>query len=111
MLLWNPTNVVFDIVKVEKQVIHARVSCRITNSSFHLTLCYGFWDYVDRRPLWDSLILNTPLDFPAVVCVDFNCVLDPSERIGGRTPLEKEYMVCVDTAMYLSLDSMGCLFT
>lgn len=107
LLLWNPTNVVVDVVKVEEQVIHARITCRITNSSFHLSLCYGLWDYIDMRPLWDSLILTTPLDFPAIVCGDFNCILDSCECVGGRIHLENEYRDFVDMAAYLSLEDAG----
>lgn len=55
-----------------------------------------------------------PLDMPAFICKDFNNVLDPSERVGKRVPVEKEFIDFVDTCAYLTLQdvpSTGCYFT
>lgn len=64
--------------------------------------------------MWDSLITHVPLDTPALVGGDFNCVMDPSKRVGGRRPLEKEYTEFSDTCGFLGLQdsaSTGCHFT
>lgn len=79
-----------DCSSVEKQVIHSLVACKTTNNAFSFSLCYCFYQVTDRREIWDSFISNVPLDRPALVGGDFNCVMDPDKRVGGQIPLEKE---------------------
>lgn len=114
LLCWNSNTVDVNIISVEKQVIHANVTCRISGNNFHYALCYGFYTIEDRMDMWDSLILHVPLDAPAFVCGDFNCVQDTSERVGKRTPSEKELADFVVTSAFLTLQdapSTGCFFT
>lgn len=114
LIIWNPLRVEMNDIVKEEQVIHSSITCRLTNNSFKFSVVYGFWHVADRRSLWDSLLTNVPLDFPALVAGDFNCVLDPSERIGDRTLPEREYRDFVDTCAFLSLadcPSTGCFYT
>lgn len=90
ILLWNPLTVQVVTTSFEKQVIHATITCLMTSKTFHLSLSYGYYQITERRELWDSLISNI-LDSPALIGGDFNVVLNPDERVGGRVPLEREY--------------------
>lgn len=62
----------------------------ISDNVFHLALCYGRSQHYDKRAMWDSLIDHVPLDNPAIICGDFNNVLNPEKRVRGRVPLERE---------------------
>lgn len=100
----NLTTVDVSTIYVESQVIHTSIICHISGNSFHYALCYGFFENEQRMDLWYSLILNVPLDTPTFICGDFNCVQDPSERIGKRTLSENELANFVFfTSAYLTL--------
>lgn len=43
LLLWNPIYANILTVGIEKQVIHTRVTCLLTNTVFLFALVYGFW--------------------------------------------------------------------
>lgn len=90
LIFWNPNRISIDMFVKEKQLIAVHATCLLSNSKFDLFVCYGFWKIPDRRDLWDSLLINCDANIPSIVTGDFNCILDPSERVGGRTPLERE---------------------
>lgn len=67
--------------------------------------------YYDRRAMWDSLIDHVPPDNPAIVCGDFNNILNPEERVGGLVSLEREVHEFFDiAASKFARLSIGWLF-
>lgn len=111
LFMWNVARLVVNILFNEPQVIQAKVECLISGNKFHLAMCYGKNQIHDSRDLRDSLIANTPIDEPLLICGDFNNILDHEERVGGRYPLEREIKEFFDTPVFLNLQdcpSTGC---
>lgn len=111
LVMWNNAKVQLTPISIEEQVIHSEITCKAYTNSFVFSLCYGRNKLAERRELWDSLISKIPLDRPALLCGDFNCVMSSDERVGGRVPNEKEYCDFPDTYGFLGLQdaiSTGC---
>lgn len=69
---------------------------------------------MDRRELWRPFLSNVNPATPSILASDFNCVLNPLERVGGCIPLEREYREFTDVCTYLKFEdapSSGCSFT
>ncbi|XP_071918880.1 uncharacterized protein [Coffea arabica] len=78
----------------------APITCTIIgNSSQHITLlvhhpwlprslCFSFvharCTMKERRILWQDLLTDKPTSLPWCVCGDFNVIIDPHEKRGGR---------------------------
>ncbi|XP_008782101.1 uncharacterized protein LOC103701716 [Phoenix dactylifera] len=45
---------------------------------------YASTDFRVRRILWEEVSQLISLDYPMLVAGDFNCITDPSEKMGGR---------------------------
>ncbi|XP_042056358.1 uncharacterized protein LOC121800935 [Salvia splendens] len=114
LLIWNPSRVELEPIRLEEQAIYAKIRCLTSNNSFHFVLVYGLHTIPDGRPLWDSLVEHVMQDEPTLVSGDFNNVLADDERIGGTVPTEYEIKNMVDTCALLGLEdimSTGCKYT
>ncbi|XP_042016569.1 uncharacterized protein LOC121764587 [Salvia splendens] len=106
LLIWNPSRVELEPIKVEEQAIYAKIRCLTSNNSFHFVLVYGLHTVADRRPLWDSLVEQVVQDEPTLVSGDFNNVLADDERVGGIVPTEYEIKNMVDTCALLGFNKL-----
>ncbi|CAH9071538.1 unnamed protein product [Cuscuta epithymum] len=86
-IIWDSAFVDGVIMEVDKQHIHARFTCRVTQLSFYVTFIYALYTVLERRDLWKHVHgLGTNTLAPWVVLGDFNCVCDPCERRGSAPP-------------------------
>ncbi|KAL0439813.1 UNVERIFIED_CONTAM: hypothetical protein Slati_2464300 [Sesamum latifolium] len=83
-LTWNNLEVDVEILRVETQLIH----CKVTNKCMHTTcliiVVYGECSLIQRRELWVG-ILSLADDITEetwILLGDFNAVLDSSEVCG-----------------------------
>ncbi|XP_074305465.1 uncharacterized protein LOC141640656 [Silene latifolia] len=77
-------------------------------------MIYAFNDTVDRKPLWSTLCtLSDSINTPWVLCGDFNCVLNPTETLGGITTLEEmdDFQSCVDYCHLMDSPATGSFYT
>ncbi|KAL0291780.1 UNVERIFIED_CONTAM: hypothetical protein Sradi_7013600 [Sesamum radiatum] len=84
-IAWNDLEVEVEILRVETQLIHCKVSNRAMHTTCLMSVIYGECDHIQRRDLWTTLCLLSEVDNEVPWCVlgDFNVVLDASE-IRGR---------------------------
>ncbi|XP_073051333.1 uncharacterized protein [Primulina eburnea] len=66
------------------QFLHIRDSASFLPTEIFCSFVYASCDYVQRRDLWDSLLLVKPVLGPWLVDGDFNVVRDASECLGSR---------------------------
>ncbi|XP_074300450.1 uncharacterized protein LOC141631715 [Silene latifolia] len=71
-----------DVLEMDAQFIHLKVTEVLTNKVFYVTYVYGFNKIEQRVPLWNSLI-RMNMTAPWIVMGDFNCVMFSNERIGS----------------------------
>lgn len=79
LLTWNQSQLAVNISRVEPQVIQVMVECLSNGNKFQLAMCYSRNHLQDRRQLWDSLIENSDLELPLLVCGDLNNVMEMDE--------------------------------
>ncbi|CAH9093039.1 unnamed protein product [Cuscuta europaea] len=86
-IIWDPHFVDAVVLQVDKQHIHVRFTCRVTQLSFYVTFIYALYTIVQRRELWEHVtVLSQNILAPWVVLGDFNCVGAPNERMGSAPP-------------------------
>ncbi|KAL0455560.1 UNVERIFIED_CONTAM: hypothetical protein Slati_0895200 [Sesamum latifolium] len=70
-----------NVLVVHQQCLHCRVLVKRTHVISLITMIYGSNDVIERRGLWEQvlLIMETVEDEPWLVLVDFNTVLDLSK--------------------------------
>lgn len=78
------------ILDVTKQAIHSSVTHLTTHTVFACTVIYGSNNPEERALLWENLAQMHDTQMPWLVGGDFNCVLDPNERLGGNPPSRVE---------------------
>ncbi|XP_042023164.1 uncharacterized protein LOC121770513 [Salvia splendens] len=114
LLMWNPSKVTLEPIRVEEQAIYTKIRCLTSNNTFHFVLVYGLHTIPVIDPLWDSLVKHVVKDEPTLVSSDFNNVLAEDERVEGSVHTEYEIKNMVDTCALLGLEdimSMGCKYT
>ncbi|XP_048496375.1 uncharacterized protein LOC125495639 [Beta vulgaris subsp. vulgaris] len=84
VLAWNPKNFQVNILMCTSQVIHCLLTPASGLQRLHCTIVYASNDAKEREVLWQDLenIVNG-IQIPWVVVGDYNCVLNPHERIGS----------------------------
>lgn len=85
LLLWNATVVSVTLMDMSEQLIHVRVDCRRSSSSFLATFVYGLHTKANRKPLWCFLNGMGRIIFePWIVLGDFNSYLNPDDEQEGH---------------------------
>ncbi|XP_074298077.1 uncharacterized protein LOC141628890 [Silene latifolia] len=77
-------------------------------------MIYAFNDIVERKSLWSILCtLSDSINIPWILCGDFNCVLSPTERLGGMTTMEEmeDFQSCVDYCHLMDSPATGSFHT
>ncbi|XP_074266756.1 uncharacterized protein LOC141590039 [Silene latifolia] len=96
------------------QFIHMEVRDLSTSYKFYVTMIYAFNDVTERKELWAKLIaFNSKFKGPWVICGDFNTVLVPSERLGGKSTFEEmdDFQQCVNECGVTDCSAIGSFFT
>lgn len=90
LILWNPLKVLVELVSYTSQVIHTKITCKTSHSSFLVSFVYAFNGPRERKPLWRNLLdYGLSLDEPWLLMGDFNCVLTEEERQNGAEVKKK----------------------
>ncbi|KAL0291803.1 UNVERIFIED_CONTAM: hypothetical protein Sradi_7012500 [Sesamum radiatum] len=115
-LAWNPLEVDVQILQVELQLIHCRVTNRTLHTNCLIYVIYGDCDIIPRRALWDGLISLSEgiTDDAWSVLGDFNVVWDTSEirgRMSDSTTAMTEFRDCITAAALVHLPFTGCQFS
>lgn len=89
MLCWRPASVKVSVLRSNHQIFH----CLDTFSSktWLFSFVYASTISQNRNWLWYELGFFTP-NFPWIICVDFNCIINPEDKSGGR-PFHVSYSV------------------
>lgn len=72
------------VIKRHEQFIHCSAQCRRTQVTMQITVVYGLYTVVARRPLWDGLAaIGTDMTQPWMCIGDYNSYLKPTDKAGG----------------------------
>ncbi|XP_074314069.1 uncharacterized protein LOC141649273 [Silene latifolia] len=113
-VLWNPTIFQVQFLYYSAQLIHMLVTEISSNVHFFCSMVYAFNDTTERKTLWTDLNnLASSISSPWIVCGDFNCVLSPSERLGGQTSEEEmeDFQACIDNCALIDSPAIGSFYT
>ncbi|XP_074293363.1 uncharacterized protein LOC141620371 [Silene latifolia] len=113
-VLWKPHVFNVNILKYSAQAIHMKVTEISTKFHFLCTMVYDFNDTHERKALWLELnAFADSISSPWIICGDFNCVLSPTERLGGQTTIEEmeDFQACIDYCGLLDSPAVGSFYT
>ncbi|XP_074266978.1 uncharacterized protein LOC141590276 [Silene latifolia] len=113
-VLWNPSIFHVHFVHYSAQLIHMEVTEISTKFHFYCSMIYAFNDTAGRKSLWHDLnLLSSGIHIPWILCGDFNCVLSPSERLGGQTSEEEmeDFQACIDHCHLVDSPAVGSFYT
>ncbi|KAK9672338.1 hypothetical protein RND81_12G094100 [Saponaria officinalis] len=113
-VLWDPKKVHVLCLMYDAQYIHMEVTDLSTSVKYFCTFIYAFNSVQERKALWAALIdIANGVDGPWLIVGDFNCVLSPLERLGGKTSDEEmnDFQECIDRCGLLTIPSSGSFFT
>ncbi|KAK7287277.1 hypothetical protein RIF29_00479 [Crotalaria pallida] len=103
------------VLKTSSQLIHCLIFLPATSVQWMATFVYGANDHVLRRDLWDDLReIKMAVNCPWLVSGDFNCCLDPSEKLGGNQvdwEAMEEFRECIHDCGLQDMKFCGNLFT
>ncbi|XP_074293216.1 uncharacterized protein LOC141620178 [Silene latifolia] len=77
-------------------------------------MVYAFNDTIARKDFWsDVSTYAANITGPLLLCGDFNCVLTPTERLGGQTTIEEieDFQACVDHCALIDSPATGSFYT
>ncbi|XP_010666661.1 uncharacterized protein LOC104883796 [Beta vulgaris subsp. vulgaris] len=114
VLAWNPNSFLVNIIFMSSQVIHCCVSPMGGTWSFFLSVIYAFNDAASRKIVWKDLEeISLKIKGPWLMGGDFNCVLNPEERIGAvvRQHEIANLQRCMSVCGMRDLMSSGCMYT
>ncbi|KAL0439726.1 UNVERIFIED_CONTAM: hypothetical protein Slati_2455600 [Sesamum latifolium] len=80
-LAWNALEVDVEILRVEEQFIHSKITNKRMHNTCLISVVYGDCDVIRRRELWGGLctLSEDIIEEPWCVSGDFNAVVDASE--------------------------------
>ncbi|KAL0299917.1 UNVERIFIED_CONTAM: hypothetical protein Scaly_3064900, partial [Sesamum calycinum] len=115
-LTWCDDEVQVEILAVNTQFIHCRVTNKRTHTKCLITVLYGENEVIKRRELWQGLIqLSRGItDEPWIVMGDFNAVLDDSEVNGYAADTSAsmaDFLECITESELTHLPFTGANFT
>ena len=88
LVLWSSRAIEVDVVGILSQLIHLRVTCKITSQVFLVTFIYSFNTIVARRDLWNQLRRYELGHIqPWLVVGDFNSILRGEKKRNGSLSL------------------------
>ncbi|KAK7281882.1 hypothetical protein RIF29_10230 [Crotalaria pallida] len=112
---WKPDMFRVTVLKTSSQLIHCLIFLPATSVQWMATFVYGANDHVLRRDLWDDLReIKMAVNCPWLVSGDFNCCLDPSEKLGGNQvdwEAMEEFRECIHDCGLQDMKFCGNLFT
>lgn len=115
LVIWNPASVDLEVMSMESQCVHVRVTCLRTAKVFCASFIYGLNKIVQRRMLWDNLKqVGSTIKDPWVLMGDFNNVLSQEDKKGGlevKNYETREFLDCVGQLDLTDMRSIGCFFT
>ncbi|CAH2936087.1 MAG: hypothetical protein CPSOU_6785 [uncultured Paraburkholderia sp.] len=112
---WDP--MIMDVQLLDKceQAIHLLVNCKVTSTTFLLTVIYGFNSLVGRRNLWDFLIRRQPADQqPWLIMGDFNSMLYEDDKLNGNAVSAyetRDFLNCILSTGFSDVASVGERYT
>ncbi|KAL0394537.1 UNVERIFIED_CONTAM: hypothetical protein Slati_4419900 [Sesamum latifolium] len=115
-LAWCEEEIEVEILVVETQFVHCRVTDRKMHTKCLIMVLYGECDLIPRRKLWRGILQLSmgTMDEPWILMGDFNAVIDDSEVSGYAADTSAsiaEFRDCVTDAELLHLPFMGANFT
>ncbi|KAK9713611.1 hypothetical protein RND81_06G039400 [Saponaria officinalis] len=111
-LMWRKAEFEVDVILKNEQLIHSKVTKLGYGKVFLFTVVYGSNSYAERDDLWRALAsMNSSL--PWTVGGDFNCLMNPNERVGAPVKLHDidPFRRCAQFCDLSDLKSTGVFFT
>ncbi|XP_074290689.1 uncharacterized protein LOC141617395 [Silene latifolia] len=113
-VVWKPH--LFDIyfLEYDAQYIHMKVYDKHTNGMFFFTVVYAFNGLSERESLWTNLRkIKVPSSMPWLIGGDFNCVLQPEERLGGTFNMAEAdpFQKCIEDCEVMDIHTSGSFYT
>ncbi|KAL0427665.1 UNVERIFIED_CONTAM: hypothetical protein Slati_2941300 [Sesamum latifolium] len=105
-----------EILLVELQFIHCRVTSKKEHTKCLIIVLYGDNDVIPGRDLWNSIsqLSNDITDEPWLLIGDFNAVIDESEiseYAADTSASMGDFLNCITTAELIHLPFMGANLT
>ncbi|KAL9239109.1 hypothetical protein vseg_013460 [Gypsophila vaccaria] len=113
-IVWQPTIFKLQFIEYNAQFVHIKVESLLHRHWFYLTFVCAFNGIHEREALWFHLRkLEQQCQRPWAVVGDFNCVLSPTERVGGNASIAEisPFKSCVDDCGLVDIKSIGAKFT
>ncbi|KAJ9535362.1 hypothetical protein OSB04_un001524 [Centaurea solstitialis] len=113
---WDPNKINLDVAAVFSQVVHTHILHIESKRWFHCSFIYAANEVVNRRELWDQLVLHkgvVKLD-PWLIMGDFNVGLHPSDSSRGSSVVSigmQEFRDCINAIEMEDLNHHGLNFT
>ncbi|KAL0325335.1 UNVERIFIED_CONTAM: hypothetical protein Sradi_5102800 [Sesamum radiatum] len=88
-IAWDDELLDVDVLNLDVQFIHCRITIRSAHLSVLATVVYGASDSIGRQGLWQNLVMlaQSIFDEPWIVGGNFNTVLDMSEVYGASADI------------------------
>ncbi|XP_070005613.1 uncharacterized protein [Nicotiana sylvestris] len=103
------------ILNNHEQQLTIKLHYGAANSDLYITAVYAKCTPEERRELWNSLELtNLQVNGPWCIGGDFNVILDPDEKKGGkphRINKSLEFSTCMDNCGMIDLGFVGPKYT
>ena len=115
LILFDPKRIRLETMELHPQVIHCRVFCMVSSTSFLLSFVYAFNSIGARRGLWEELsVWGGSCVEPWMLMGDFNSILRQDERVGGNSVSHYQtgdFAECCDGLGLTDLQYTGCHLT
>ncbi|KAK9750135.1 hypothetical protein RND81_02G175700 [Saponaria officinalis] len=111
-LMWRKAEFEVDVIFKTEQLIHSKVTKLGSGKVFIFTVVYGSNSFTERDDLREALAsINSSL--PWTVGGDFNCLMNPNERVGAPVKLHEidPFKRCAQLCGLSDLKSTGVFFT
>ncbi|KAH0714773.1 hypothetical protein KY285_007601 [Solanum tuberosum] len=113
-ILWS-NDFHIDVVEDNEQQLTLKVTNKSNNEIVWFTAVYAKSKQHLRLPLWDSLRnCNNFIDEPWCICGDFNAIMSPDEKKGGKPHrMEKswDFISCMNDCGMVDAGYKGLRFT
>ncbi|XP_071705425.1 uncharacterized protein [Rutidosis leptorrhynchoides] len=116
MIGWDSNEVLCNILHSTNQVIHCCVEQHNSNKRFFCFFVYASNDDIERRQLWEDLILHKGVvkDAEWLIIGDFNVSLTPEDKSTGSSVVTSEmndFRECVENIEVEDLNQSSFHFT
>ena len=85
-IIADPRKIIYTPTSINKHWMCGSIKSLKSNLKYNILNINGPTSYLDRRLIWKEIntFLNVVLDQTFIISCDFNTILDPSDKLGGK---------------------------